>query len=62
MKFVVIDTEGNKALVPMFRAIARPAVMRITTGSNQLCAITNSTTMIRIAAKMITETGGVAPS
>ena len=62
MKLVVIETEGNKAFVPMFNKIAKPAVTRITTGSNQLCAMRNSTAMIITAAMMITEIGGVAPS
>ena len=62
MKFVVIETDGSKAFVPIFSRIARPVVNKITTGSNQLCAITNSTTMISTAAKIITEIGGVAPS
>ena len=62
MKFVVMDTEGSKAFVPMFSTIASKAVTRMTMGSNHACAMTKSTNMIITAAIIITDIGGVAPS
>ena len=62
MKFVVIETEGSSAFVPIFSTIASPAVSNITMGSNHDCAIKKSTSMIITAEMMMTDKGGVAPS
>ena len=62
MKLVVMETDGKSAFVPMLSTIAKPEATKITTGSNHDCAITNSTTIISTAEKIITEIGGVAPS
>ena len=62
MKFVVMDTEGSKAFVPIFSSTAIKVVTRMMTGSNHACAMTKRISMIITADMIITDTGGVAPS